>query len=296
MIPFLTKRSERRLLDDSRRTRSMLWIMAIMVFLTTLAGALGLATFGAAGALDRQLAGRLTVQIVEPDAEVRDARAGEIIAGLRGRPDVRGAALVDRARLAELLEPWLGQAGLDADLPMPAMIDVDLAHGSDAAIARVTQAVQRIAPAARVDRHAQWLSPVRGFIRTLAWIAAGLVVLMASATAAVVLLAARSGLDTHRDTIAVLHMLGSTDLQVARLFQRRIALDTLLGGVAGTVAALVAIRLMLVQTAQIGSAVLSGVTLTQRDWVVLACVPVLFALMATVAARIAVLRALGKTL
>ena len=32
---------------------------------------------------------------------------------------------VDRARLAELLRPWLGDAGLDPDLPMPAMIDVD---------------------------------------------------------------------------------------------------------------------------------------------------------------------------
>ena len=44
------------------------------------------------------------------------------------------------------------------------------------------------------------------------------------------LLAARSGLDTHRDTIDVLHMLGSTDVQIARLFQRRIAFDTLFGG------------------------------------------------------------------
>ena len=51
-------------------------------------------------------------------------------------------------------------------------------------------------------------------------------------------LAARAGLDTHRDTIEVLHMLGSTDLQVARLFQRRIAFDTLLGGAVGTAAAL----------------------------------------------------------
>ena len=49
---------------------------------------------------------------------------------------------------------------------------------------------------------------------------------MAAATTAVVLLAARAGLETHRDTIAILHMLGSTDVQVARLFQRRIALDT----------------------------------------------------------------------
>ena len=66
-------------------------------------------------------------------------------------------------------------------------------------------------------------------------------VLMALATSAVVLLTARSGLDTHRDTIDVLHMLGSTDVQVSRLFQRRIALDTLIGGSVGTVAAMIAL-------------------------------------------------------
>ena len=52
----------------------------------------------------------------------------------------------------------------------------------------------------------------------------------AVATGAVVLLAARAGLETHRETISVMHMLGSTDVQVARLFQRRIALDAAIGG------------------------------------------------------------------
>ena len=56
---------------------------------------------------------------------------------------------------------------------------------------------------------------------------------MAGATAAVVVLAARAGLETHRATIEVMHMLGSTDVQVARLFQRRIALDAAFGGVVG---------------------------------------------------------------
>ena len=34
-------------------------------------------------------------------------------------------------------------------------------------------------------------------------------------------------LDTHRATIEILHLMGATDVQVARLFQRRIALDAL---------------------------------------------------------------------
>src|SRR3546814_12110898 len=88
----------------------------------------------------------------------------------------------------------------------------------------------RVTPAAHVDRHQRWMSPGSRFMDTLVWLAVGLVVLMAGATAAVVILAARAGLEAHRETIEVLHMMGSTDIQVARPFQRRIALDTLAGG------------------------------------------------------------------
>lgn len=295
-LPFTRPRPERRLLDEGQRTRAMIWIMAIMLFLTVLAGALGFGMAGAGRSLERQLAGRLTVQLVEADAGRRDANARAIVERVRAIPGVSRVEEVDRARLAELLRPWLGDAGLDPELPMPAMIDIDLSSGDPALIERVRQTALAVSPAARVDQHAQWLSPVASFIATLTWFAGGLVLLMASATAAVVLLAARAGLDTHRDTIAVLHMLGSTDTQVARLFQRRIALDTLIGGVLGTAAALGIVALLGRQSAALGSELMSGVGLAQADWILLATMPVLFALLAMAAARVAVLRTLGRTL
>lgn len=290
------ERPERRLLDESRRTRAMLWVMAIMLFLTVLAAALGLGMASASRALDRELAGRLTIQVVEGDVARRDAGARAIVRRVRTLPGVERVEEVDRARLAELLEPWLGEAGLDAELPMPVMIDVDLASGDAAAVERVRAAARAVAPAAQIDRHAQWLSPVSDFLATITWFAAALVLLMAAATTIVVLLAARGGLDTHRDTIAVLHMLGSTDVQVARLFQRRVALDTLLGGLLGAMAALAAIWLLGRQAAGLGSELLGGIALAPLDWIVLILLPFLFALMALVAARVAVLRALGKIL
>jgi cell division transport system permease protein len=285
---------DRRLLDEGRRTRAMTWIMSVMLFLTVLAGSLGLGMFAATAQLDHQLAGRLTVQIVEPNAQLRDQQSSQMVAALRAVPGVVHAEEADRAHLAELLKPWLGDTGLDPDLPMPAMIDVDVSN--DSAVAAAEAAAKRIVPGARVDRHAQWLSPVRNFMSTLSWLAAGLVLLMASATGAVVLLAARAGLDTHRDTIEVLHMLGSTDVQVARLFQRRIALDTLMGGLLGTLVALGLVWFLQTRMSALGSEMLGGVALQQRDWFLLLLLPLSFALLATFAARVAVLRALGKTL
>ena len=293
---MIASAADRRLLDESRGTRAMTWIMAIMLFLTVLAGALGLGTLGAASLLDRQLAGRLTVQIVEAVEAKRDAQAAQALATLRASPEVTRATEVDHAKLATLLRPWLGADGADPDLPIPAMIDVDLGVASDAAVARVTAAVRTVAPAARIDRHESWMSPVRDFMGMVTWLAAALVLLMAAATAAVVILAARAGLETHRDTIEVLHMLGSTDVQVARLFQRRIALDTLIGGLIGTILALGVVGLVGMQLAALGSDLLAGLNLATRDWILLGGLPIAFALLATLAARQAVLATLGRYL
>ena len=295
-VLMITPAADRRLLNEGRKTRSMTWIMAIMLFLTVLAAALGLGTLAAASLLDRQVTGRLTVQIVEANNALRQAQTTAVLRALRGTPAVARASEVNRAELAALLRPWLGEDGADPDLPVPAMIDVDLRSGTDASVAAAMRAVRSVAPGVRIDRHEAWMSPISNFMQVVIALAAALVLLMAGATAAMVVLAARAGLDTHRETIEIMHMLGSTDGQVARLFQRRIALDTLIGGMVGTILALIAVGFVGAQLASLGSDLLGGISLSRRDWVLLTGLPILFALLATIVSRIAVLRALGRYL
>ncbi len=287
--------SDRRVLDEVGGLRAMAWVMAIMLFLTMLAAALGLGTASAARLLDRQLAGRLTVQIVEGDPVRRDAVAQRVLSAVRRLPQVARATPVDRAELTRLLRPWLGSDGADPQLPVPAMIDIDLA-GGDTADGRIAAAVHAISRSARVDRHESWMSPVSGFMTSLTWLALALVVLMGGATAAVVMLAARAGLEAHRPTIEVMHMLGSTDLQVARLFQRRIALDAGFGGIVGGIAALGVIGIVGVRLSLLGSELLSGAMLSVVDWLLLVCLPIGFVLLATLSARVTIVRALRRTL
>lgn len=274
----------------------MTGVLAVMLFLLVLAAAAGLATANATRALDRQLAGRLTVQVIEGEPGRRDRAAAAVLAALRGRPEVTRATQVDRAELARLLRPWLGSDAADAELPVPALIDVDLADAGDATVARVAAAVRGASPVAQVDRHERWMSPVGSFMRSIGWLAAALVALMAAAAAAVVVLAARAGLETHRATVEVMHMLGSTDLQVARLFQRRLTLDAAFGGGVGALAAAAVVWLLGTQGETLGSELLGGASLLPRDWLILALVPVLFVGLATLAARLTVVRALAKTL
>lgn len=285
-----------RLLQEGRLTGPMPWIIAIMMFLTALAAAAGFGLANASSAMDARLAGRLTVQIVDADAESRARDARRVATALETLPGVTKVEQADRAELAALLEPYLGTDGLDRDLPMPALIDVDLDSAEESAVAEVEGVVARIAPAARVDRHARWLAPVESLFGWLTWLSVMMVLLMAAATGAAVVLAARGALNTHRATIDVLHLMGATDRQVARLFQRRIALDALLGGATGLMVALIVIVLLGWQVASLQSELASGVTLTWRDWLLLLALPLLFAALATLAARTTILAALRKLL
>jgi cell division transport system permease protein len=126
-------------------------------------------------------------------------------------------------------------------------------------------------------------------------VAFGLVLLLSAAAAAAVVLAARGALDTHRFTIEVMHGIGATDLQVAHLFQRKIAIDAFIGSIAGALAAGV-VLLLLAGGAAFAGELTGGATLGVVDLAVLALLPLLLTALATFVARTAVLRALREAL
>jgi cell division transport system permease protein len=286
--------ADRRLLPEGRLAGPMPWVIAIMMFLTVLAAAAGLGLGGAAASLGAGLGNRVTVQILEPNPDRREAEADRAVARLQSLPEIESVRRLAPAEMAELLEPWLGSGGLENDLPIPAMIDAKLIPGARADALR--PAVTATAPSARIDDNGQWLAPLGRLISALKWLALGLVALMIGATAATVVLAARAALDTHRGTIEVLHLMGATDVQVARLFQRRIALDALFGGLVGFGAAALALILIGQRIGALGSDLLGSANLPATSWFALALLPVLGVGLAMLVARATILRALGRML
>ncbi|HEX8256735.1 MAG TPA: cell division protein, partial [Allosphingosinicella sp.] len=250
--------ADRRLLPEGRLAGPMPWVIAIMMFLTVLAAAAGLGLGSAARSLDADIGNRLTVQIVEANPDARAAQAARAVERLRALSGVTAVRRLDEAEMERLLEPWLGEGGLEADIPVPAMIDVELSVDAYRRIDGIRAAVRDVAPSARVDDNAQWLAPLAKLIEALQLLALGLVLLMIGATAATVVLAARAALDTHRSTIEVLHLMGATDIQVARLFQRRIALDALFGGMTGLLAAALVLLVIGNRVGALGSELLGS--------------------------------------
>jgi cell division transport system permease protein len=286
-----------RLLPEGRVAGPMPWIIAIMMFLTVLSAAAGLGLGAAVRSMSADLAGRASVQVVEADAAARDRLAARTLQALRGADGVRAADPVDPALLADQLRPWLGDAATSGDLPVPALIDVMLTPGdADAKVDRLRRLLGGLSSKLRIEPHAAFLLPLAGLLGALGWLAGGVVLLMILATGAVVVLAARGAHDSHRTTIDVLHLMGSTDVQIARLFQRRIGLDAFLGSALGFAFAILVIVLIGLRLTAMGSELLGAVTLDTRGWIVLATLPLLGVLLATLTARWTVLRALGRSL
>jgi len=259
-----------------------------------LAAAAGLGLSGEAASLGAGLGNRVTVQVLEPNPDRREAEAARAVDRLRRLPEVERVRRLPPAEMKALLEPWLGAGALEGDLPIPAMIDAQLIPGARADMLRA--AVTAAAPSARIDDNGQWLAPLGRLISALKWLALALVALMIGATAATVVLAARAALDTHRGTIEVLHLMGATDVQVARLFQRRIALDALFGGAVGFGAAALALLVIGRRIGALGSDLLGSANFTGTSWLALAALPVLGVGLAMLVARATILRALGRML
>lgn len=290
--------AETQLVPQARLSGPMPWVIAIMVALTVIAAAAGISLRNTAKAAAVELSGGVTVQIVEPGAEARDNQARASVAVLRSLPGVSHVRLVPADELDALIEPWLGGASGDADaIPVPALIDVRMSGAvTPEGLARLRSALRRAAPAARVDAQSGWLRPVFDAIQSLQWLSLALVGLLAFAMASAVLLAARSALGVNRDTIEIVHLLGGTDEQIARIFQRSIGFDAVGGGALGLALGMVAVLFLGRRFASLGAGLVDSGALGWGSWLLLALIPVAAVLLAMLTARLTVMRALRQLL
>lgn len=286
------------LVQQGRLAGPMPWVIAIMVALTVIAAAAGLALANTASNAADELSGGITVQVIEANPAERERQAQAALRVLRETPGVVSAKAVSQAEVERLIEPWLGtRAAGDEDIPVPALVDARLRDPVDGEmLGAMRRLVRQVAPAARVDAQSSWLGPVFGAIDSLQWLALALVGLLAAATCAAVLLAVRTALGSNRDTIEIVHLLGGTDVQIARIFQRSVAFDAAGGGALGLALGLVAVLFLGQRFAGLGAGLVSAGALGWQDWLLLALIPIAGVCLAMVTARLAVVRALRRML
>lgn len=297
LLDFALPEHDRKLIPEGRRSGTMPWVIAIMLFLTLLAAAAGLIIADAARQGGDDLARRVTVQVIEADPAIRASRAAQVVKQLRTVEGVEQVSPVSEAKVRKLLEPWLGSEVIDADIPVPALVDVQFSRVPEQAMLdRLKTRLKKYGADIRIDSHAAWMAPFFNLMSTLLWLSVAILFLLLAATSITVVLAVRSALNTHRQTIEIMHMMGGTDLQAARLFQRRMALDALLGGLIGFSGAALVILLLAGRFRDVEPGLFAGAAMPWYGWILLALIPLAVTGIAMLMARWTVLSALKKML
>ena len=199
--------------------------------------------------------------------------------------------------LQDLIEPWLGERREGEDLPLPRLIDVSLDPARASRTFRGAGAVScarlscRTRPIGiqevsegRAERQAT-------FFRTVG-ITLGVVLLLCSL--AIVTVITSLSLAMHDDTVTLLRYMGAQDGYLARQFERYALHSGLRGGLIGFFAAMLTVLGVLysIQNLEMTNSIRLG--FSPVDWIFLACVPVVAALLCTLMARMTALWSLGR--
>ena len=290
-------------LNRDASARFLPWIIGFMTYLCVIAVAASLTVDRVAERWRQGLAGNLTVELPFPaelETEKRAEQLDQAMELIADTPGVTGATVLEDQQIAALLEPWLGPDATQLDVPLPTMIAVTRRTDAVIDLSRLRAELQAIVPGAAVDDHGDWVADALGFLRSLQVLAAALSALALGAAALTVIFVTRTGLDTHRGVIEVVHLIGAPDRYIARQFQAQALKLGILGGVVGlgfgaaTVLGIGRLIAYSVDAANPGLAF--DFRLLPWQWAVLGTLPLVVALLAMFTARRTVMRSLAKML
>jgi len=290
-------------LNRDASARFLPWIIGFMVYLCVIAVAAALTVDRVAEHWRQGLAGNLTVELpfasdleTEKRAEQLD-QAMELVTGTQG---ITGATVLEDHQIAALLEPWLGPDATQLDVPLPTMIAVTRRTDATIDIPDLKAKLRQIVPGAEVDDHGDWVSDALAFLRSLQALAAALSALALAAAALTVIFVTRTGLDTHRGVIEVVHLIGAPDGYIARQFQAQALRLGIVGGIVGLAFGAATVlgigRLIAFSLDAANPGLAFDFRLLPWQWGVLGALPIVTALLAMITARRTVMRSLAKML
>jgi len=218
--------------------RALVFVVAIMTFLSCLTVGAVTIVSAAAGDWQSDIAREITIQIRPVDGQDMLARLDAAVRVAEAQRGVENARALSVADTNALLEPWLG-SDLELDeLPVPRLVVVTLGDPAllDVDALRATLAAE--VPGASLDDHSTWSGQLASVARSVVVGGFGIVGLMLLALALTIVFATRAAISSNLQVIEVLHFVGAENGFVAREFQKHFLLKGLVGGLSGGVAAI----------------------------------------------------------
>ncbi len=285
-------------LETTAFGRFLLWLTAGLVFLCVLA-------FAVAAIADAQLTAlrqepRIVTVALPPNPEPAAARreVDDVLAHVRALSGVAYASLIDEAAFGALVDELLvddttedaadrATGGLfGARMPLPRLIDIAFNPGAAIDLTALDQAISELVPGATLGDSGQIERSRERLAVLFRGVAGSFGLLLLAVIVIVVVWLTRAGLEAHRQTIDLLRQMGAGDRYLARQFEQHALAKALRGALLGFVVAISLVIVVIYAPTLIGSLPLATHELAPVHWVLLAMVPVVAALLATLVARL----------
>ena len=195
--------------------------MSVMCYLASLAiGGLVLVN----RAVDKwtsDIAGEITVQVRPVDGADLGEETAKAAQLLKDTLGVNNVSVMSEEDAAKLLEPWLGKHRILEELPIPRLISAQTDKRSPPDLAKLSQQISTQVRGASLDTHRQWQDELTSTAKTLHWLGLLVLGIIATASVALVVFASRAALETNREVLEVLYLVGARDKFIARQVEQR---------------------------------------------------------------------------
>lgn len=266
---------------------------ALMAFLAVFGLALSLAAGGLADRWQDALANTATIRLSAPAPQMA-AQTAAVLEVLRTTPGVAAARLMEDAEQRALLEPWFGpDLPLDS-LSLPRLIEITQDPGTAFDPLGLRLRLSAEAPGAVLDDHARWRRPLVIAADRLRLLGVISVSLIALGLAGMVTLAAMATLSANAQVIRVLRLVGARDRYIARAFVRRFTWRAFIGAGVGVALGLAALLAIPDTDADSGGQFLTDLGFDGWEWALPLLIPLVAAVVAWAATRLAAFRALRE--
>lgn len=253
-----------------------------------------------AGHWSAGLENRVTVEIPAQnvDESIRTtqqmaALEDQTIDMLKALPFTKDAQGLKDDEISEMLEPWLGDFSMIEEIPVPALITLDLERSNPEILAQISLELKKINPNILIQTHQDWFADLMRLIHALQFSSVIIFVIVGVTTFTAISGGILSQISIHRKDIELLHLIGAQDNYITRQFQRYAAELSLKGALSGFIVGLILSQVFYTIAGSLTEAMLPELSFTIVQYALLACLPLIVCLIATITARITVLRSLS---
>jgi len=202
--------------DDANRI--MPWIIGFMVYLSCL-------TLMFAFNVNKYMSGRtksndttIIVQVSGTKSSVA-AAVPRVIEYLDKIKTFENVSVLSQNQVEELIKPWLGSKVNESGIELPTIIEAGVAKGETVDVKALQESIAEPSVVISISDNVEWMDKLSKFTNSVTIVSYTLVALVFAVTISIIVLACRTSVKMHADSIEILNMIGATRKYIANQFQ-----------------------------------------------------------------------------